>query len=82
LIIDTDAKLTLAVAVERFQSIAAECCKIVQIACSLKAIKPGFRLPCKTRELFDVINEHYSSSNGCLAPCRTLKIRTSFFSTV
>jgi hypothetical protein len=48
LINDTDAKLTLAVAVERFQSIAAECCKIVQIACSLQAIKPGFRLPCKT----------------------------------
>jgi hypothetical protein len=55
LIIDTDAKLTFAVAVERFQSIAAECCKIVQIACSLKAIKPGFRLPCKTRKIFDVI---------------------------
>jgi len=55
LIIDTDAKLTLAVAVKYFQSIAPECCKIVQIACSLKAIKPGFRLPCKTRKIFDVI---------------------------
>src|SRR5437667_11741095 len=54
LIIDANAVLAFAVAMERLQSVAVEHSKVFQTDRGIQTIKPDFCLPCETGKLLDV----------------------------
>jgi len=55
LVIDTNAELTLAIAVERFQPIASQRREIIQVACGFKPIKPNLGLTREARKFPNIL---------------------------